>query len=541
LENVFKNSSLNYLNCRKIQVVNHFYNRDLPLGYYYYHALESTDKVFDEIINMKKRKWHFNSNVLSDFAMKKFGINPIFIPFEQLRDVKDLMHDLLHKNKIVFLWVRSSEVLHNTTLDPESIHSIIVTEFLDKEEMYKIQDIPFYSDIIYDFEDLERMCNDIPNYVSKNLVYYDYLEDNLNVESLKSKQIAYIKYYEDKLEFYDYLSSLFSPSGTVSDELFKTSIWIDDALSIIAGSRYLFANGLLKLDWNKIYYDLFMLISKDVEKLKIMMSLSLVRKRYNSKEILNLIDKIKKMEREAMLLLQNNLDNNIEKLSEMVSSIRVQRPGRPELIKANNTNMKIKWNDSVDNIWVTSYGIFKDGELVGESNQLQFNIKDILPDTSYAISVRARDAFGNSSEMSIINHIKIDTSIQNKDMALFKPVVTSSDEISFRGGDKVVDGRRHTRWGSSHAEDISWVYIDLGNEVEFSTIMISWEEAYAIKYKIQCSNNANDWNDIYVNHDGYGGVEKITDLNGRGRYIKILCEEKATIYGYSIWNISVFE
>ncbi|MFF2886446.1 discoidin domain-containing protein [Paenibacillus sp. NPDC057967] len=539
MEMVFKNSSLNYLNCRIIQIANYFHSISLPLEFYYYEVLESTDKVLSEIIELKKRKWKYKSNVLIESEMNDLGINPIRIPFKKLIDIKNIVQELLERNVPVFLWVKASEVTHNPNLDQESKHSIMVESYSEKDGLYQIRDIPFFSEVFYKFNDLARMCDDIPEEV-RGLLYFEFSIGHLDTGILERKLKAYICNYHDKLVFFEYLKDVFLLCEKTHNNLKEDFQYIDDALSIIAGSRYLFANALKKFEWNEVYYKLFMTISENVEKLKIMISIGLMRQKYDQKKIVQTINKIKKMEHEAIFLLKSNLKKNDEELYRITSDLKIDPPSKPLLDKFNSTNMKIKWDESPGHIWVTSYEIYKDGEAIGTSRQLQFNITDIEPNHSYAISLKAVDIFGNRSEMSLVNHIVIDTSIDNSDFALYKGVVTSSEESMLRSGDNVVDGKNNTRWGSLHSEEVSWVYIDLGKEMNFSAVTINWEHAYATRYKIQVSGNTTMWTNLYENELGKGGIEEITGLAGCGRYIRITCEEKATAFGYSIWNLSVY-
>ncbi|REK69100.1 discoidin domain-containing protein [Paenibacillus paeoniae] len=539
MEMIFRNFALNYLNCRKIQIANYFYSIGLPLEFYYYEALESTDKVLSEIIEMRSRKWKYPSNVLVKWGMNDLGIEWIEIPFKKLSDIKDVVYDLLGRSVPVFLWVTASEVKHNPNLDRNSKHSIMVTEYSEKDGLYKIQDIPFFSEVFYTFDDIERMCNGIPEQ-RRSLIYFAFSDESLDTGKLERKLKAYIQNYHDESRFFEYLKEIFLLRETTRSNLKEDFQYIDDALSIIAGSRYLFANALKKFEWNEVYYGMFMAISENVEKLKLMISIGLMRRKYDHEKIVEAIDKLKKMEHDAIFLLKSKLEKNDEELYQIISNLKTHPPNKPLLDKFNSTNMKIKWDESPDNVWVTSYEIYKDGEAIGMSRQLQFNIADIEPNRSYAISLKAIDVFGNRSEMSPVNHIVIDTSIDNNDFALYKGVFTSSDESMLRTGDNVVDGKHNTRWGSLHSEEVAWVYIDLGKEMNFSKVIINWEHAYAIKYKIQVSGNATMWTNIYANELGTGGVEEITGLAGHGRYIRILCEEKATAFGYSIWNLSVY-
>ena len=78
-----------------------------------------------------------------------------------------------------------------------------------------------------------------------------------------------------------------------------------------------------------------------------------------------------------------------------------------------------------------------------------------------------------------------------------RPVYVSSG----KDGENMVDGNLNTRWESSYGEGVSntqWMYIDLGKEANIDHMYLKWEAAYAKSYKIQFSNDEENWTDIYT-------------------------------------------
>jgi len=82
---------------------------------------------------------------------------------------------------------------------------------------------------------------------------------------------------------------------------------------------------------------------------------------------------------------------------------------------------------------------------------------------------------------------------------------------------------------------------DLGVETSINRVVLNWEAAYAKTYSIQVSNDAVNWTTIYSTTTGDGGIDDITGLSASGRYVGIYCTERATPYGYSLWEFSVYK
>ncbi|WP_121811673.1 discoidin domain-containing protein [Mucilaginibacter kameinonensis] len=124
------------------------------------------------------------------------------------------------------------------------------------------------------------------------------------------------------------------------------------------------------------------------------------------------------------------------------------------------------------------------------------------------------------------------------DLAKNKKVVSSS---STNGDASAInDGNPGTRWASRYS-DGEWVYIDLGKEEVVNGVGLSWEDAYAKAFKIQVSTDASHWHDVYGTDDGRQGEQKIMFPEVTARYVKMQGVERATYWGYSLYNFEVYQ
>jgi len=119
-----------------------------------------------------------------------------------------------------------------------------------------------------------------------------------------------------------------------------------------------------------------------------------------------------------------------------------------------------------------------------------------------------------------------------------KTVTVSSYEVPF-AGENAVDGNNGTRWSSGHGNDNEWITIDLGEVATITEVVLNWEPAYATAYRIQVSDDGITWQDAYIASSRTGGVETLP-IEATGRYVKLQGEGRATIYGYSLWEMEVY-
>ncbi|WP_124980058.1 GEVED domain-containing protein [Nonlabens xiamenensis] len=64
------------------------------------------------------------------------------------------------------------------------------------------------------------------------------------------------------------------------------------------------------------------------------------------------------------------------------------------------TSAGITWNASTDNVGVTAYDVYLNGNLIGETPNASVNITGLTASTSYTVQVAAKDAAGNTSALS---------------------------------------------------------------------------------------------------------------------------------------------
>ncbi|MFC7640289.1 discoidin domain-containing protein [Streptosporangium lutulentum] len=119
-----------------------------------------------------------------------------------------------------------------------------------------------------------------------------------------------------------------------------------------------------------------------------------------------------------------------------------------------------------------------------------------------------------------------------------RPVTASSVEAGANVVANAVDGNTATRWSSAYA-DPQWIRVDLGASRQVSRVRLNWEAAYGRAYQIQTSPDGTTWSTVYSTTAGDGGVDDVT-LTGTGRYVRVNGTQRATAYGYSLWEFEVY-
>jgi hypothetical protein len=119
-----------------------------------------------------------------------------------------------------------------------------------------------------------------------------------------------------------------------------------------------------------------------------------------------------------------------------------------------------------------------------------------------------------------------------------RPAAASSAENAGTAATAAVDGNSGTRW-SSQFSDPQWVSVDLGVTATLGQVVVQWEAAYARAFQIQVSPDGTTWTTVHSTTTGTGGTQTIP-VTGTGRHVRLLGTQRATAYGYSVWELQVY-
>ncbi len=126
----------------------------------------------------------------------------------------------------------------------------------------------------------------------------------------------------------------------------------------------------------------------------------------------------------------------------------------------------------------------------------------------------------------------------DESLALGRPVTASSVDEPGHSADLAVDGNAGTRWSSAWS-DPEWIAVDLGASHDLSRVVIDWETAYGSGYEIQTSPDGETWTTVRTVADGDGGYDDL-DVAGTGRYVRLYLTERATQWGFSLYELEVY-
>jgi acyl-homoserine lactone acylase PvdQ len=104
---------------------------------------------------------------------------------------------------------------------------------------------------------------------------------------------------------------------------------------------------------------------------------------------------------------------------------------------------------------------------------------------------------------------------------------------------KAVDGDSTTRWSSSYS-DSNWLMVDLGSAQAVGRVILHWEAAYGLAYKIDVSTNGSTWTTVWSTTTGNGGTDVDVFTPVSARYVRMTGVTRGTSYGYSLYELEAY-
>ncbi|MEV1043602.1 beta-N-acetylglucosaminidase domain-containing protein [Streptomyces sp. NPDC049916] len=125
------------------------------------------------------------------------------------------------------------------------------------------------------------------------------------------------------------------------------------------------------------------------------------------------------------------------------------------------------------------------------------------------------------------------------DLARTAKASSSGDETADFPASAAADGDPETRW-SSPATDGAWWQAELPEPVRLGRVVLSWQDAYASRYRVQVSADGRVWRTAATVTEGRGGRESVRMDAKDARFVRVQGERRATGYGYSLWSVEAY-
>ncbi|WP_203903789.1 discoidin domain-containing protein [Virgisporangium aliadipatigenens] len=126
---------------------------------------------------------------------------------------------------------------------------------------------------------------------------------------------------------------------------------------------------------------------------------------------------------------------------------------------------------------------------------------------------------------------------ERRNLALSGTASASSTEGP-RAPRNAIDGDPATRW-TSGAPDPQWITIDLHEAWALSEIRLTWERDYASRYRVEISDDGDNWLTVWSTGNGSGGTAVVNLPLLTGRFVRMTASTRLSGPGYSLVEFDV--
>ena len=123
------------------------------------------------------------------------------------------------------------------------------------------------------------------------------------------------------------------------------------------------------------------------------------------------------------------------------------------------------------------------------------------------------------------------------DLALNKRAFASSVNGE-HVAERAFDNNIKTRWQAGGG-DGEWLAVDLGSPQRIGRVHLNWETAGANAYRIEVSDDGQNWREVYATDKSEGGEEDVTFAPVTARYVRMFGVQRSTEFGFSLYDFEV--
>ncbi|AZS16344.1 discoidin domain-containing protein [Paenibacillus lutimineralis] len=520
----------NYLPCSSAHALR-FLANEIDITPLFWCSYEPVYSVYEAIVQDNKTPWEYTWDI-KPFD-KDMGILQEIVFSDNFQFIKQKIINLLENGYTVQIRTKNRNIPHMVELNSnlEGVHTLTLTSYDDTKDVFKIYDFPFEKE--YSSEILQKAYDQVS---SNFITYYRLEKDATTIENIsthyqlfKSRMLK----INDDFSIYEELKTLLYQGNDLKEKLVYF-------FGVIALSRELTFIYMINNNLSEYLVDSIKKITNLAEIIKQLMLKYSIKGFVSEKDTFNSIRKINDLQKMELEFLNAIRD---EFLSGEKRELIKKYPNPPIDIQVNHitdSSAWLSWNNKEDEQYEQyTYNIQLNSIGIASTNKTTFIINNLKPETSYFVSISSVDSSGQFSKEVKVESFKTSDKKIFGDLSRFKFVSASSYEDDDRAPHNVVDNDESTRWSSAYSDN-EWICIDLGYVMRFNKVKLHWEDAHALEYKVQISVDMENWIDIHYEQDCKGGIEEIEYLKHLTRYVRVLGIKRATIFGYSLWEFSIY-
>ena len=172
------------------------------------------------------------------------------------------------------------------------------------------------------------------------------------------------------------------------------------------------------------------------------------------------------------------------------------------------------------------------------AHTVDFPVSSIGGSPAYAGLLDQFNVYNQALTSTQVGNDYSGTTTSSKVSAGATATATSTETPSFPAS-YAIDTDFGTRWSSAHSDPQDLI-INFGTTRSISRMELTWQAAYASSFEIDVSPNGTTWTAAKTGLTGHLGFQTIENINASGQYLRVHCITRATTFGDSLFDVSVF-
>lgn len=244
---------LNYLDCSKSQYVSYLKHKGFPVEALYYSCLDTSDEIYEQIINQKKSRWIYDELGFQHEDWTLIGVRKRNVYAESLDSLRHGINRLTEEGKVVFVSVEVFHVPHRhlTYQKEKSPHSLMINGIAPDGEIYILDETaPVFSHFKYPLSLLEQCYQEGTGF--RYITFFEEME-KCPIKDIQQEANRLFNRHLDRFDdthiLHKYLLQFLVTQGDI--DFINTLKQLSAAYTLQSGSREMFSKFLTFINMDK--------------------------------------------------------------------------------------------------------------------------------------------------------------------------------------------------------------------------------------------------------------------------------------------------
>jgi hypothetical protein len=234
---------LNYLDCSKSQYVSYLKHKGFHVEALYHSCLDTSDEIYEQIINQKKSRWHYDELGFHQEDWPLIGVKKRNVYSGSFHALRHGISSLIDQGEVVFVSVEVFHIphRHHSYQKEHSPHSLMINGKAPNGDFYILDEAaPIFAHFKYKASMLEKCFCEGTGF--RSITFFEQREKKTKEDIRKEAKLLFNKYfndYKDSFKLHDYLLDYLNSDNQMN---FKDTVHpLSAAYTLLSGSREMFS------------------------------------------------------------------------------------------------------------------------------------------------------------------------------------------------------------------------------------------------------------------------------------------------------------